>query len=65
MQEILSNRKALITGGEGFIGSHLTKLLSNAILYDLKSGHDVRKPIQLGDKDNIECIYNLAAISKT
>jgi len=32
----------LITGGAGYIGSHVAKYLTNVTLFDLKHGHDIR-----------------------
>ena len=59
--------KLLITGGDGFIGKHLTKRVDNYVVADLKSGTDINS-----NKFNAMCreyrpdvIVHLAADSST
>jgi nucleoside-diphosphate-sugar epimerase len=53
--------KILVTGGEGWIGSHLVPKLSNheVDILDLKSGRDIRTDPLKGDYD---IIFHLAAL---
>jgi UDP-glucose 4-epimerase len=56
--------KVLITGGKGFIGSHLMEKIPDAISYDLKDGEDIRNIGQLKntiEKNGITDIIHLAA----
>ena len=49
--------KILITGGAGFIGSHLTKLLSidnDVIIYDIKQPKQGNVDSIIGDVNNLE-----------
>ncbi len=49
--------KILITGGAGFIGSHLTKLLSvdnDVIIYDIKEPKQANVDSIIGDVNNLE-----------
>lgn len=55
--------KTLVTGHQGFIGSHLMKKLDNAIGYDLKSGDDILDYNKLVSKmKGIDIVIHLAAL---
>lgn len=51
--------KTLVTGSEGFIGSHVLSHLEDPVRYDLELGHDIRTKIKI-DED-IDRIIHLAA----
>ena len=65
----LKNKKILITGGTGFIGSNLTKRLkelgADVTIFDLALGHDIQNQSELSSfiKKNFDAIYHLAGFS--
>lgn len=65
----LKNKKILVTGGSGFIGSHLTlKLKTDGALvdnFDLSGGQDIQneKNVQLFIKKGYDIIFHLAGLS--
>lgn len=67
----MNTSTSIIFGGTGFIGSHLSKILDNHVIYDIAENplHDVRKQINIDvyseTLEDIKVIYNLAAIHKT
>lgn len=59
------NKKILITGGAGFIGTHLAKNLAKAgskiTVIDAKTGKDLKKFVQTGGlKKNFDFVFHLA-----
>lgn len=56
-------KKVLITGGEGFVGSHLRALLPSASTYDLKNGQDILNWNQLVEAlKGVDVVVHLAAL---
>ena len=57
-----NSRKTLVTGHQGFIGSHLMEALDNATGYDLKSGDNILgfRNLRLAAEKN-DTIIHLAA----
>lgn len=55
--------KELVTGGEGYIGRNLMKILDNPVSYDIKSDWNILEPEILEDFIyNSDCVYHLAAL---
>ncbi|NQU32155.1 MAG: NAD(P)-dependent oxidoreductase, partial [Bacteroidetes bacterium] len=67
----MNTSTSIIFGGSGFIGSHLSQIIDNHLIYDIAENpsHDVRKQINIEvypeALEDIKVIYNLAAIHKT
>lgn len=65
----LKNKKILITGGAGFIGSNLAKRLkelgADVTIFDLAFGHDIQNQRELSNflKKKFDGIYHLAGFS--
>lgn len=56
--------KTLITGGEGFIGSHVRASLKDVEVYDIKNKQDVRSKKKFTDAlKNCDQVYHLAALT--
>lgn len=56
----------LITGDKGFVGSHLTKILTDHVGYDLVDGFDIRDKYQLEtvfENHHIDTVIHLAALA--
>ncbi len=58
---MINGMKALITGAEGFIGSHLVKKLGVVGVMDLKRDRDCNKRGHYPPKDYPDVIFHLAA----
>ena len=55
--------KELVTGGEGYIGRNLMKVLEDPISYDIKSDWDILEPELLEEFiEDSDCVYHLAAL---
>ncbi len=63
---MIKNKKILITGGRGFIGSHLSKELSkdNIVkIFDIKDGKDIRKfDLLKRELKDVDYVFHLAAL---
>ena len=63
---MIKNKNVLITGGKGFIGSHLVKALSNnnnVKIYDIKNGKDIRNfKLLKKELENIDFVFHFAAL---
>jgi len=65
----LKNKKILVTGGSGFIGTNLTKRLkelgADVTIFDLAFGHDIQRQSELSNflKKKFDVIYHLAGFS--
>lgn len=56
----------LITGDKGFVGSHLTKILTDYVGYDLVDGFDIKNEYQLEtvfENNHIDTVIHLAALA--
>ena len=56
--------RSLITGGRGYIGENLAKMLEDPIVYDIKDGNDILSLFDLHSiMKGVDCCFHLAAIS--
>lgn len=63
-------KKALVTGSDGFVGSHLVEALENhgykVFGFDIKKGHDITNADQISwDVLRVDVVFNLAGLLGT